>query len=240
MNKSGLSFDVAKFRKIMAEKKRRVSASSFRPQFEKFVSRSLTRAIADCPVRDLALITSAQEKQYEDRVNYIPSIHWPDADPRMVVRDNGHWVFVAGKWYNASLWKLPPDVLSAYEELNAERERRLKTPKTAFIANRAQARFLYIKQFLLIGRALGVRVISAVAAMASHSRRQPQKEPAMPNAQWRGGKDRLGVSISAPMLSTETAYWEGKGIQILSAASDAERPRFTKEVREEIIKRISE
>ncbi len=241
MSKTGLTFDAEKFRKLMEAKKRRISASSFRPQFEEFVGRSLTIAANECPVRDVALINAAQAKQYDDRVNYIPSIHWPDADPRMIVNQTGEkWVFVSGKWYN-SAWNLRPEVYAAFTELDAERERRLETPKEAFIANRAQARFLYVQQFLLIGRALGVRVVSAVSgAPASHSRRQPPKAPPRPNARFQGGKEVLSVVIVAPFLSTQTKYFEGRGLELLKSASDRERPRFLKRMQEEIIRRLSQ
>jgi len=241
MSKSGLTFDAAKFRKLMEQKKRRISASSFRPQFREFVSRSLTRAAANCPVRDLALIQEAQAKQYENRVNYIPSIHDDTADPRLIVTGDGTaMLFCGGKWYHdAANRKLPDSAWNAFQSLNQERERRLETPKGAFIANRAQARFLYVHQFLLIARSLGVRIAAIAGAAASHSRRQPPKAPARPNARWQGGKEVLSAVITAPFLSAPTAYWEGRGMEVLKAASDAERPRFVKEMQNEIIRRLS-
>jgi hypothetical protein len=239
MSATGLSFDVKQFRRIMAEKKKRISAASFRPQFEKFVSESLTLAAQNCPTRALDLIQSAQQKQYQNRIDYIPSIHWADADPRLVAKGEALWAFSGGKWYNATAWKLPPLVYSQFMELNAERERRMQTERGEFITNRAQARWLYVKQFWRIAKALGLRITCAAEAIASHTRRKPPKEPPAPNAQWRGGKHVLSVAITAPFLSTETAYWTGNGLDILKDASDSLRPTFKRAVMDEVIKRIS-
>lgn len=128
--------------------------------------------------------------------------------------------------------------------LDAERNRRLETPKSDFIANRAQARFLYIQQFVLMARALGVAISAAGEATAAHARRPtpsvgPPKEPAKPNARWQGGRHTLSAVITAPFLSTETAYWLGNGLDILKDASDAERPKFIKDVQTEMIKRLT-
>lgn len=224
----------------MAKKKKRVSAASFRPQMEKFVARSLAVAAENCPTRDLALITAAQSKQYDNRVNYIPSIHDDTADPRLIVKDDVSWLFSRGRWYRVPGGSIPDEDWANFAMLDAERNRRLQTPRSAFIANRAQARFLYVQQFGLIARSLGVRVPIAGEAIASHSRRQPPKDPPRPNARWQGGKDVLTAVISAPFLSTATAYWDGNGMQILKDASDAERPALVKAVRDEMIKRLSE
>jgi hypothetical protein len=237
---ASLRFDVAKFRRIMAEKKKRVSAASFRPQMEKFVSRALAVAAANCPTRDLALIQAAQSKQYDNRANYIPSIHDDTADPRLIVKEDVSWLFSRGRWFRVPGQVMPDEDWANYAMLDAERNRRLETPKAAFIANRAQARFLYVQQFWLIARSLGVRAPIAGEAIASHSRRQPPKAPPRPNARWQGGKDVLAAVISAPFLSTATAYWQGNGLDILRDASAAERPAFVKAVRDEMIKRLSE
>lgn len=135
---------------------------------------------------------------------------------------------------------MPDEDWANYAMLDAERNRRLETPKADFITNRAQARFLYAQQYWLIARSLGVRPPAVGEAIASHSRRQPPKRPAHPNARWQGGKDVLSAVIVAPFLSTSTAYWDGNGLDILKDASAAERPAFVKSVRDEMIKRLSE
>lgn len=237
---ASLRFNVAEFRRQMALKKKRVSASSFRPQMREFVSRSLSRAAANCPTRDLALIVAAQSKQYDNRVNYIPSIHDDAADPRLIVKGDVSWLFSRGRWFRVPGHNMPDEDWANFAMLDAERNRRLETPKDSFIAHRAQARWLYAQQFWLIARSLGVRIAIIGEAIASRSRRQPPKRPAHPNARWQGGKEVLAAVIVAPFLSQQTAYWDGNGLDVLKEASDAERPAFTRAVQTEMIKRLTE
>jgi hypothetical protein len=240
---ANLRFNVSEFRKIMAKKKKRVSAASFRPQMEKFVGRALALAAANCPTRDLSLIKAAQEKQYDLWINYVPSASDYTSDPRLCYKANGEdsaRFFSRGKWYCVPGRPMPDEDWANFEMLSAERERRMATPRSAFIANRAQARFLYVQQYWLIAKSLGVRAPIAGEAIASKSRRQPPKRVQRPNARWQGGKDILSAVISAPFLSNATKYWQGNGLDILKDASAAERPAFVKSVRDEMIKRLTE
>lgn len=227
---TGLRVDVATgiLRKRLAVLKQSLSASEFRPEVADFASRTLQDCIATTPVRSEALIAKNQRTQYVHRVNFIPS-YFELVDPSLRVNEMGQqWVYTQGKWYLASEWRLPDEVFAAYQMLTDERDRRLSTIESEFIAERKQVRFLYQRSWYQVAQSLGLAISVAAAIIASHTRRKPAKEPPKAFGQWRGGGKVLSVVIQNPFLDQPGKYWKGNGKQILAQATARNRPRFIK------------
>jgi len=199
---TGLRLDAAigTLRKRLAKLDRDTRAIEFRPELERFTAATLNDAIKATPVRSEALITKNQAVQYHHRINYIPSYH-SQTDPSLIVNDQGEgWILCDGKWYRSD-WNLPMNVWAAFQELNAERDRRMSTIQTEFIAERKQARWLYRKSWVQVARSLGFGSDGGSAITSAHSRHEPKKEPPKGYGQWRGGKNTLSVVSFSPSLS---------------------------------------
>lgn len=223
----------------MQRLKRSVRADEFRPELARHTKRVLDDCVKATPVRNEALITRAQVKQYEHRINYIPSVHTL-SDPSLIVNDQGQpWVYMGGKWYLATN-NMPPQVYGAYQQLNAERNRRIQTTQSDFVAQRKQARFLYQRSWWQVGQSLGLVVSVAAAVIASHTRRKPAKEPPKSYGQWRGGTKVLSVVIFNRFLDIVTKYWpSGNGKQILAQSNAKNLPRLRKECADKVKREIS-
>lgn len=227
MANDGFRIDVTNLRRKLARKERALTAESFRPELEKHATAVLNDAAASTPVRDLSTIQAAQNKQYDARINCIPSAH-ELIDPSLRVNSNNgqHWLFSGGKWYLASEWKLPPNQWAQYQALEQERNRRMQKPRGQFISERAQARFLYRKSWLQVGQSLGLRMRSTGQVANSHTRRKPPKEPPRGYGQWRGGRNVLSAVVYNPFLEIPSRYKQFSGRAILAAAQAKNAPRF--------------
>lgn len=237
---TGLRMDTAigTIRRRLEKVKTNLSAASFRPELERFAARTLATCIETTPVRSLALIEANQRKQYEHRINYIPSFHTLE-DPSLIVNDQGEeWVYCFGKWHNAE-WRLRDEVWSAYQMLAQERARRMQTLERNFIDGRSQARFLYRKTWWQVAESLGIALKVAAAIIDSRTRKKPAKEPHKAWGQWRGGKTVISVVIINPFLDIAGKYWKGNGKQILASAISKHRARFYKECEDKVKREIS-
>lgn len=218
-----------------------IRAKQFEPEVKTFLKRSLTTAIQLTPARNLNTITASQKKQYEHRVNYIPSYHTLE-DPTLIVKeDDTRWLYRQGKWYRPDIWNLPSDVWSDYTMLNNERERRLETSQSDFIAARGQARFLFRKSWWEIGQSAGVSVACpSEVRNALTRRRKPPLNPPRGYAQERGGKDVYSIVVRNPFLDQTSSgghtplatelYKPFDGQQIIETAMAKHRPAFEKDV----------
>ncbi len=235
---TGVRYNSAGIKALFAAKKKRITAASFRPQVRAFASSVLSKCVTTTPARSQSLITKAQRKQYNARINYIPSIHH-QSDPMLIVNDQAeHWLKFNGVWLNASKWKLSPAAWAAYQMLNAERERRMETSRGEFIAHRVQARFLYRRSWTQVASSLGISIAVSGVVIASKTRRQPPQNPPRAYGQWHGGKTVLSASVTNDFLNVETAYWPGDGKRIIDAALVSCRPAFEREIAREIERRL--
>lgn len=218
--------------------KENLRADNFRPELKRFAERTLKDAIAATPVRSEALITRAQVKQYEHRINYIPSFHTLE-NPSLIVREDGYeWIYKDDKWYRSD-WRLPAPVFAAYSMLSQERNRRMQTAQSDFVERRKQARFLYQRSWWQVAQSLGLAISVAAAIVSSHTRKKPAKEPNKAYGQWRGGVKTLSVVIFNTFLDVRTKYWKGNGKQILAQATAKNRARFLKECEDKVKREIS-
>lgn len=231
--------------KMTAQMQRRInalkietSANSFRPELERFAARTLATCIESTPVRELGLIERNQRKQYEHRINYIPSYHTIE-DPSLIVNERDEeWIYAYGKWYRSD-WNLKDEIWAAYQMLAQERARRMRTAESDFVNARAQARWLYRKSWWQVAMSLGLALSVAAAIIDSRTRKKPPKEPHRAYGQWRGGKTVLSVTVFNPFLDIPTKYWKGNGKNILAQATAKHRPRFIKECEDKMKRAIS-
>lgn len=229
---------VSQIKRRLDKLKGAMTAQNFKPELERFAARTLATCIESTPVRELALIERNQRKQYERRINYIPSYHTLE-DPSLIVNERDEeWIYAYGKWYNAE-WKLRDEIWAAYMQLSQERERRMRTAQSDFVTNRAQARWLYRKSWWQVVQSLGLALSVAAAIIDSRSRKKPAKEPHKAYGQWRGGKTALSVVIINPFLDIATKYWKGNGKNILAQSVAKHRARFQKECNDKIKRAIS-
>lgn len=241
---SGLRLDTAisTIKRRLAKLDRACEAREFRPELERFATATLKTCIAMTPERNPAKIAMAQGKQYRNRVDYIPSVH-TQSDPMLIVNEEGQpWVKFSGRWYLATN-HMPAGAWGAYQQLNAERQRRLQTARGAFIAHRMQARFLYQRSWYQVAQSLGLMFAVVAAISSSRTRRKPAVEPPRGYGQWRGGKTVLSISIVNRFLDVATnawmITWRGNGKQILAEAAAKNRPRFIKDVNDKVKREIS-
>ena len=235
INFSGFRVDSSQLKRKLQLVRDNLRVDLFKPALIDYFRKTLNECVKLTPAREYQLIQRAQSEQYANRINYIPSIHWGDADPRLVVKSGVQWIFVSGKWYNAA-WKLPPPVWATYQDLLAERTRRMQTSKTDFVKQRAQARFLYKKSWTQVGDSIGVDIRASGSIRDSVSRRKPPKAPPKGYAQIRGGKTTLNIVVYNPFLQEETAYWKDSGSAIMQQALPVHRPQFKRTV-DRILKR---
>lgn len=213
----------------------RLRADSFRPELREFSRRVLKSAIELTPARDLSLIRSNQSKQYDNRANYIPSIH-DTVDPMLIVKDDEHWLLCNGKWFKANEWHLNDDVYAVYVDLLQEHYRRLETPRGEFIAERAQARFLYKRAWFEVALSAGIPVEIDANIQKAHSRHEPPKDPPKGYAQWRGGKHVLTLVCYAPLLDEPSRYKDFGSKEILQKAIDLHSAWFMGEINVKLIR----
>jgi len=236
---TGFRLPLDKLRKRIKSLTANLRADDFKPELERFVTRSLKTAIDTTPARDAALIEAAQKKQYDNRINYIPSVHTVE-DPTLIVNDKGeHWLFSGGKWFLANQWRINGKPQSDYMDLIAERNRRIqRIGRKPFVNDRKQARFLYKKSWWQVGQSLRLNVPVASRVSASRTRRRPVKEPPKGYGQWRGGSKVLSAVIYNPFLQTESRYKNFSGKLILRSAAAKHRPQFLAEVRNKFKKDV--
>jgi len=237
---TGLRLDTAvgKISKRLEKLKQKTTASEFRPELERHTARVLATCIETTPVRDLALIEANQREEYENRINYIPSIHTTE-DPMLIVKDEGEFLYCFGKWYRPDVHKLRDDIWAMYEMLMQERNRRMATSQSDFVNGRSQARFLYQRSWWQVAQSLGLAMAVSAAIISSKTRKKPAKEPHKAYGQWRGGKTVLSVVILNPFLDIAGKYWKGNGKAILAQATAKHRASFHKEVEDKIKREIS-
>lgn len=227
-----LKIDIRRLAKKIQNNLKGVTAETFRPELQRYAKRTLESCVKITPQRNLSLIKRNQAKQYENRVNYIPSIH-DLIDPTLIVRDDVYWLYANGKWWPASYRALPAEIDAVLQDLVQERERRLETSVSDFVAERAQARFLYRKSWWQVSTSIGTPISVSSDMKESHSRpyHLPSGDPPRGYGQWRGGKHVLSVTVWNPFLQRPTKYWREKsGKEILAQASAENYPRFMGEV----------
>lgn len=235
---TGFRFDTSEAKKKFNLVKEHLQAEIFWPDLLDFVRKTLNRCVKTTPARDYQTIKDNQSRQYDNRVNYIPSNHG-QADPLLIINEQGmHWLKYSGKWYNCSQWQLPSGIWGIYQQLLEERQRRESTSKSTFIQQRAQARFLYKKSWTQVGESIGLDVTASESVQKSLTRRKPAKNPKAGYAQMRGGKTTISVIIKNPFLDEQTAYWSGDGSKILSAAAEQGKPQFQRVVERKLNRAI--
>lgn len=222
-------FDDSRWQRKLARLRGRVTAKAFDPQLRRFVRNTLISAVKLTPVRSFSVIRSNQSKQYDHRVNYIPSYH-EESDPCLIVRDEIHWLKYDGRWFKANEWRLPDHIWGAYQQLSMERDRRLTTQLGNFIRARAQARFLYARSWLQCGQSVGITIPVDPGTRSATSRHNPPKAPPRGYIQIRGGKGTLSYVIYNPFLEQRSEYkpWSGKAV--LEDAASRHIPMYLSDV----------
>jgi len=235
--KSGFRVDTTQLRRRLAKLGEEIRADEFKPELMQFTQTSLRTAARTTPVRDYALIKRNQAKQYRNRINYIPSVHTLE-NPTLIVNEKGeHWVFKDSRWYNMGR-RVPDDVWTAYQNLMAERNRRMQTARAPFIASRAQARFLHRKSWNQVGESLGLSMPKPAGVSNAESRHNPKKDPPRGYGTIQGGKVVLAVVIRNPFLEQESRYKPFTGGEILGAAMARHEPQFKRRFSYKLKKRM--
>lgn len=225
-----------------------MDAEAFKPELLEFTAKTLTTCVRETPVRSESLIEDNQRKEYLARVNYIPSVHWMN-DPRMIVNEGDvKLVSFNGKWYAPEFHHVPGEVWAAFQELNAERERRLQTPMSAFVNGRKQSRFLFQKSWVQVAQSIQLSISVSSQINSSVTRRKPRVNPPRGYGQIRGGKNVISVQIQTPFLDNESGgghsplstskYKPFKGRQILASAIAMHRPEFLRKVENKVRRMI--
>ncbi len=219
---------------------RKIRADDFEPELKRLLKNALQDAMRNTPVRDLTLINKNQKKQYDRRLNYIPSYFDREHSVLIFNEDNEQWLRVDNKWYRPDIWDLPDDVYQIYEGLLAERMRRDEAPKQEWIKERSQARFLYKRSWYEIGQSAGVNVRASQSVIASHSRHNPPKRPPRGYVRRVGGKNTLSIIVYNPFLEQQSRYKQFSGQQLIDNAMTFHRQRFNKDVRMRTIRIIDD
>lgn len=228
---TGFRMDLSGF-KTKLDKLAGIQASEFKTEVLEFTRKSLNTAQGLTPTRDYSLIRRNQLKQYSDRINCIPTSHeLIDPSLRIDPRTKKHWLYFAGKWWNASEWRLPDAAFSAYGPLLAEHQRRIATTQATFIRERAQARFLYRKTWSQAAESLGLQVSTSSDVRDAHTRRKPAKAPPRGYGQQHGGGKVFSVSISNPFLKIPSRYKDFDGEQIMEQAMARHRGEYDRSIR---------
>lgn len=212
------------------DKAAQIKAEEFNSELVDWVRRSLNDAVKLTPAREYSLIRKNQSREYDKRVNCIPDSH-SLPDPSLRIRGRQHWLFFSGKWWNASDWKLPADAWTAYHSLLAEHERRLEYSKSAFIRDRAQARFLYKKTWVEVGQSIGVKVNAGEKIQSATTRRKPKQNPPRGYGRTQGVKLKHTIVIMNPLLKIPSKYIKFDAGEIMRTASEKHAERFQKNVR---------
>jgi hypothetical protein len=233
MRKTGFRIDTSQLQRKLDLAAKGLRAETFRPQLLNFVRVSLNEAVKLTPAREYQLIRSAQMRQYSNRINYIPSFHTRE-NPTLIVKPTGHFLYFNGKWLRPDIWKVSNEALNAYLFLLGERQRRMETVRAEFVAQRAQARFLYKKSWTQVGASIGLDIRANASVKASVTRRKPNQDPPAGYAQIRGGKRVLSVVIYNPFLTEQTAYWKESGADIIRDAMAQHKSNFDAQVKRQL------
>lgn len=232
MKASGLRLPVDRIRKRLERLRQSCRADDFKTELDTYTTRTLKDAMNHTPVRRPSLITRNQRKQYEHRINFIPSYH-ELTDPSLRVREGIVWLYFGGKWYRPDAHKIPAQAWAVYQQLNAERERRIAMSESDFIAYRVQARFLYRKTWWQIGISLNLPVLASAGAQDSVTRTRPARIPPRGYGIARGGKTVISYIIMNPFLAQQNAeseYAQFDAEAIFHAAAVRNKPGFVRAV----------
>lgn len=241
MKAAGLRLPVDRIRKRLARLRETCRASDFRAELDAYTTRTLKTAMNATPVRRPLLITKNQRREYEHRINYIPSFH-DDKAPCLRVRPSGIYLHFGSKWYRPDIHRIPEQAWSAYQELMAERTRRIQMSESDFIAYRVQARFLYRKTWWQVGLSLQLAVLASANVQDSVTRRRnPVVIPPKAYGQARGGKTVISYAIFNPFLAQQNAeskYAQFDAQTILSDAAKKNKPSFIRAVENHVKREI--
>lgn len=226
-------FDASGLRR-RTEKLGAIMAEDFRAELMDFVRKSLQTASRNTPARDYSLIRQAQIRQYNARVNCIPSSH-ELVDPSLRINGRQHWLFYRGKWLNAKDWRLSDDAFVAYSQLLGEHERRKQTAQSTFIKERAQARFLYRRSWIGAADDLGITLNLAQPTRAAHSRRKPAAAPPRSRGSVRGGGKAISIQVSNPFLETKSRYKDFTGKPIITAAMASHQDQYRRNIKRRLV-----
>lgn len=235
---AGIRFNITPLKKRIERISKELRADAFKPVMERLAYRVLDKCAATTPVRSVSLITANQQREYEHRINYIPSFH-DETDPCLRVRDDKHWVLSGGNWYLANLRRIPDSVQSDYQTLLAERERRMQTTRQTFISQRAQARLLYRKSWGQCAQSLRVPHKWSNQVSRSETRRKPKVNPPRGYGQWRGGKHTLTATIYNPFLEQPSRYITFSSRVILANAKAACSTNFKRDIERHFRNRLT-
>ena len=236
---TGFRMDLSPLKRRLAKAGVSIRASAFRPDIEKFAASSLQTVVLTMPVRQVSKIVAAQTRQYDNRVNFIPSSH-KLTDPALRVNDEGHWLHVGGKWYRPNVNRVPDEVWGVYQTLLHERNRRItRANQRKFIDERKQARFLYRKSWKQVADSARVRVsVSTDVRNAVTRRRKPVVQPLRGYARWQGGGDVLSLTMYNPFLEQRSRYKPFSGKTILAKAMARNLPQFRRDTENRVRRAI--
>lgn len=238
MKAAGLRLPVDRIRKRLKKLRETCTADDFKTELDEYTTRTLKTCQKLTPVRRPSLITRNQRRQYEHRINYIPSYH-ELTDPSLRVRDGLFILYFRGKWYRPQVHRIPDQAWNAFQELMQERARRMGMSEEDFIAYRVQARFLYRKTWWQVGVSLGLSVLaSANVQDAVTRRRNPSTVPPRGYGQARGGKTVISYAIYNPFLAIPSQYITFDAEQILQSAALRNKPLFLKKVENRVRRMI--
>ena len=225
MRATGFRLDMKGFKK-KTDAIGKITAGDFRAELMEFVRKTLTTAARNTPARDYSIIRTNQLRQYDARVNFIPSSH-ELVDPSLRINGRTHWLYYRGKWLNAKDWRISDDAFAAYSRLLIEHERRKQTAQATFIRERAQARFLYRRSWTEAADDLGVALNVAQSTRAARTRKRPAVNPPKASATLRGNSAHLRVQITNPFLQeTGKKYRQFFGSDIIAAAMTQHRGAY--------------
>lgn len=228
---TGLRLPIDRIRKRIAKVREDAQASEFTPELDAYAGRVLKQCEQDTPARSEAVIREAQEKQWKNRIGYIPSVHTLE-NPTLITKDDGaEFLFFNGKWYRPDIHRVPVEVFGVYQPLLAERNRRMASiTQEAFIAERVQARWLYKRSWWQVAESLNIRIPMAPYKQRSHTRRKPPVIPPRGYGQRRGGGRVISIVVYNPFLEIPSRYIEFDPRAILARAQARYRAKFVRDV----------
>ena len=221
---TGFRLDLGPIKKRVAALQN-TQASEFRDDVRAFTRNALSTASVLTPTRDYSQIRQAQLKQYDKRVNCIPDSHTLH-DPSLRVDGRKHMLWSEGKWWNATDWKLPQQQWTQYQSLVAEHYRRKQYVQSAFIRDRAQARYLYKRSWWEAGETIGLNVRTTAEARESRTRRKPAKSPHKASTQERGGGTVFSIVVSNPFAHSKSRYKEFDADAVMAQAQARHRQEY--------------
>ena len=102
--------------------------------------------------------------------------------------------------------------------------------RSAFLAARAPARFLYKASWGQVARSLNLFIPESAEVLAATTRRNPAEDPPMGYAQEHGGKHVYSISIHNPFLEIPSRYKSFTGRQIIGDAVVKHEAQFRRKV----------